>query len=204
MLSIGLTGGIASGKTLVSGRLAERGAFVIDADVIAREVVEPGSAGLNALVNAFSPVILTADKALDRQALRRIIFSDDTARERVNDILHPLIRQRGDELRQAAAASGEFPYSVHAIPLLLETGQADRFDRILVVDVPRDIQLDRLMDRDGADRSQAEAILDAQASREDRLAIADDIIDNSGSPENTLAATDALHRHYLELAGAGR
>jgi dephospho-CoA kinase len=201
MLLIGLTGGIASGKTLVADRFAELGVPVIDADVLAREVVQPGTDGLAALVEQFSNNILTIDKQLDRPALRALIFSEPEHRKTVESILHPLIRQLG-ERRIAEADASQHAYIIYAIPLLVETGQTDRFDRILVVDVPVPRQLERLMNRDGNTRLEAESILNAQASRNDRLAIADDVISNDGSVTDTYHQVDDLHLHYVSLAVA--
>jgi len=201
MLLIGLTGGIASGKTLVADRFAELGVPVIDADALAREVVQPGTDGLAALVEQFSNNILTIDKQLDRPALRALIFSEPEHRKTVESILHPLIRQLG-ERRIAEADASQHAYIIYAIPLLVETGQTDRFDRILVVDVPVPRQLERLMNRDGNTRLEAESILNAQASRNDRLAIADDVISNDGSVTDTYHQVDDLHLHYVSLAAA--
>ena len=195
MLLIGLTGGIASGKTLVSDRFARHGAPVIDADLLAREVVRPGSEGLKALITRFGTTILTPSGELDRSALRKLIFANPSARKAVDETLHPRIRALSDERIEAARTAGH-PYAVYAVPLLVETGQIERFDRIAVVDVPVEVQLERLMARDGTDEAQARAILAAQASREARLAIADDIIDNDGPIERTLARVDELHGKY--------
>lgn len=199
MLLIGLTGGIASGKTLVSNYFIQLGATVIDADLLAREVVLPGTPGLNALITHFSTVILTPKGELDRTALRRIVFANPPDREFLDRTLHPLIRELSDERIEEARRAG-LPYVIYAVPLLVETGQASRFDRIAVVDVPRSVQLERLLARDDSSISEAEAILDAQASREQRLAVADDIIDNSGTREDTEAQVAALHDRYVSLA----
>ena len=195
MLLIGLTGGIASGKTLVSERFARNGAPVIDADLLAREVVRPGSEGLNALIAHFGTAILTPKGELDRAALRELIFVNPPDRQVVDGALHPRIRALSERRIDAARASGH-AYAVYAVPLLVETGQVDRFDRVAVVDVPVAVQLARLMARDGGDEAQARAILAAQATREARLAVADDIIDNDGPIERTLARVDELHGRY--------
>lgn len=199
MLLIGLTGGIASGKTLVSDAFAELGAPVIDADLLAREVVEPGSKGLTQLAEHFGNTILSDDQTLNRPALRTIIFADPAQRKTVDAILHPLIRDLSEQ-RIKAAATQNNAYAVYAIPLLLETNQVERFDRIAVVDVPKEIQIERLMARDETTREKAASILAAQANREERLAIADDIIDNTGSKIDTLAQVNRLHEHYIKLS----
>ncbi len=199
MLLIGLTGGIASGKSLVTDRFAELGAATIDADVVARAVVEPGSEGLAALVERFGEGILAADGTLDRPALRTLVFAEPAAREAVDAILHPLIRTLSARRITAAFEAGA-PYVVYAVPLLVETGQAERFDRIVVVDVPVEVQLSRLLARDGRDAAEARRILDAQATREQRLAVANDVIVNEGSVDATRAAVDALHARFLERA----
>lgn len=199
MLLVGLTGGIASGKTLVSDHFKSLGVPVLDADVLAREVVEPGSQGLNALTRYFTTTILTPKGELDRAALRRIVFANPSDREFLDKTLHPLIRELSDEkIRQARRK--EHAYLIYAVPLLIETDQQDRFDRIVVVDVPRDTQLMRLLKRDDSNEAEANAILDAQASREERLAIADHVIDNTGSVENTYAQINELHSAILSEA----
>ena len=190
---VGLTGGIASGKSTVADLLAARGALVVDADVLAREVVEPGTPGLEALVRRFGPDVLTPDGRLDRPALGRLVFGPDeaarTARRDLEAVVHPAVRARSAEL-EAAAAPGQVV--VHVIPLLVETGQAGSFDLVVVVDVDPAVQRARLLARDGLDPAQADARIAAQASREDRLAAADVVIDNSGG-------RDDLERHVADL-----
>lgn len=198
MLLIGLTGGIASGKTLVSDYFSELGAPVIDADLLAREVVMPGSYGLNTLTNYFTTSILTSTGELDRAALRQIVFANPSDRKFLDKTLHPLIRALSD-IRIEEANNGKHPYLLYAVPLLFETDQQDRFTRIVVVDVPRSVQLQRLLKRDGSEASQANAILDAQASREDRLSIATDVIDNSESIGHTHQQVLDLHEKFLSL-----
>jgi dephospho-CoA kinase len=199
VLLIGLTGGIASGKTLVSDYFSELGAPVIDADLLAREVVMPGSNGLNALTDYFTTSILTSTGELDRAALRQIVFANPSDREFLDRTLHPLIRALS-ATRIEEASTGKHPYLIYAVPLLFETDQQDRFNRIVVVDVPRSVQLQRLLQRDdGSDESQANAILDAQASRKDRLSIATDVIDNSESIEHTHQQVLDLHEKILSL-----
>jgi dephospho-CoA kinase len=196
-LRIGLTGGIASGKSTVTQRFAELGVPVIDADVAARHVVEHGKPGLQQVVRRFGPGVLDASGNLDRAALRALIFSDSASRQALDAILHPLIRC--DMERQAAMVKG--PYLVMAIPLLIESGRArDRVDRVLVVDVDEALQLERVQARDGSSETHARAILAAQASREARLAAADDVLRNSGSVADLRQAVDRLHEQYLQLA----
>lgn len=178
MLRVGLTGGIGAGKSAVSDRLAARGAVVIDADVLAREVVARGTDGLGEVVAAFGPGVLTADGDLDRPALGKLVFGDETARRTLEAIIHPRVRARAAEIEKAAAADA---IVVHDIPLLVETGQADGFDVVLVVDVPVEVQVERLTAQRGMTDAEAEQRIASQASREDRLAVADVVVDNSGS-----------------------
>lgn len=192
IMRVGLTGGIASGKSLVACLLAERGAVVIDADVLAREVVEPGTAGLRAIVERFGEDMVDAQGRLDRARLASVVFSDPRARAGLNAIVHPRVRALSEE-REAASPPGSVV--VHAIPLLVETGQRSRFDEVVVVDVPEDIQLARLMGRDGLSRADALARIAAQAPREERRAAATWIIDNSGTQQETSAQVDRLARH---------
>ena len=196
-LRIGLTGGIASGKSTVTQRFAELGVPVIDADVSARNVVERGKPGLEQVVRRFGPGVLDAHGNLDRPALRALIFNDSGSRQALDAILHPLIR--ADMEQQAASAKG--PYLVMAIPLLVEGGRAhDRVDRVLVVDVDEPLQLQRVQARDGCSETHARAILASQASREARLAAADDVLRNSGSVADLRQAVDRLHEKFLHLA----
>ena len=197
-LRIGLTGGIASGKTTVADRFAELGVVVVDADVIAREVVAPGSEGLGKVVAKFGVSVLTPDGHLDRQRVRNLIFSDAPSRKELEAILHPLIRTTMDERASSAAGA----YVVLAIPLLVEGENSGRVDRILVVDVDEETQLARVMTRDSSSREQARAILLAQASRHVRLAAADDVLVNQGSIEQLRLGVDALHSRYLGLAAS--
>ena len=177
MLRVGLTGGIASGKSAVADELAVHGAVVVDADVLAREVVEPGTPGLAAVVDRFGPEVLTPDGRLDRPQLGRLVFADAAARRDLEQIVHPAVRARAAELERAAPADAVV---VHVIPLLVETGQADDFDLCVVVDLDRETQLQRLQQRNDLSREEAEARLAAQATREQRLAVADRVLDNSG------------------------
>ncbi|MFT4164509.1 MAG: dephospho-CoA kinase [Microlunatus sp.] len=181
MLRVGLTGGIASGKTTVSDALREHGAVVIDADVLAREVVEPGTPGLAAVVERFGTEILTADGHLERAALGRLVFADDQARRDLEAIIHPAVRARAAQLEAAAAPDAVV---VHVIPLLVETGQHDDFDVLVVVDAEPDHQLDRLQQRNSLDFEAAQARIAAQAERHERLAVADIILDNTTDREH--------------------
>ena len=191
--AVALTGGIASGKSLAARRFAEWGIPVIDSDVIAREIVEPGEPAFSEIIERFGTDILLADGRLDRAALRERVFWDPTARADLERITHPRIRERMRE--QAEKASG--PYQLHVIPLLAESGRAREFDRIVVVDCDPALQKKRLQQRDATSSDTAEAMLAAQASREARLAIADDVLSNEGSPEALLAAVDRLHQNYV-------
>jgi dephospho-CoA kinase len=177
VLRVGLTGGIGSGKSEVSRRLAAYGAVVIDADQIAREVVEPGTEGLAEVVAAFGPEVLTPDRALDRARLGDIVFADPELRGKLNAIVHPRVASRMAELERDAAGS----IVVHDVPLIAENGRAGAYDIVVVVDAPPKVQAERLIRRRGMTREQAMARMAAQASREQRLAIADIVIDNSGS-----------------------
>jgi dephospho-CoA kinase len=178
---VGLTGGVASGKSTVSAMLRELGAVVVDADLLAREVVAPGTEGLAEIVAAFGPGVLTPDGALDRPAMGARVFADDDARRRLEAIIHPRVRQRGAEL-EAAAAPGAVV--VHDIPLLAETGQGAAFDAVVVVDVPVETQVERMMSARRMTRAEAEARVAAQASREQRRAVATYVIDNTGTLED--------------------
>ena len=197
-LCIGLTGGIASGKSTVAQRFTELGIPVIDADESSRRVVARGQSGLKAVVDRFGAGVLTAEGELDRRALRDLIFADLQSRRDLEAILHPLIR--ADMEQRAAAAVG--PYLVMAIPLLVEGGTRDRIDRILVVDADEAMQLQRLVARDNVSLEQAKAILAAQADRASRLQAADDVLVNSGTVRELREAVDRLHQQYLRLAEA--
>ncbi len=195
-LRIGLTGGIASGKTAVADLFAARGVPVLDTDQIARDVVEPGTPGLAEVVTAFGPDVLAADGRLDRRALRERVFARPDDRRRLEAILHPLIRA---ELERRSAAAGG-PYQVFVIPLLVEGAGQTRVDRVLVVDCPEDTQLARLMARDGGTEAAARAILAAQASRAERLAIADDVIANTGTLAQLEPQVTKLDTRFRVLA----
>jgi dephospho-CoA kinase len=201
VLQIGLTGGIASGKTLVAGLFAELGAAIVDTDQIARAVVAPGQPGLSAVIKLFSEDILTPEGTLDRAGLRQLVFADPTARASLEAVLHPLIRAQTLVEIDRLARRG-VPYCLIAVPLLVETGFSALVDRILVVDCPEELQLERLMARDHQTPEQASAMLAAQTSRDARLAVADDVIDNSGAVEGTRAQVEKLHLAYMDIAAA--
>ncbi|HXW45793.1 MAG TPA: dephospho-CoA kinase [Streptosporangiaceae bacterium] len=178
MLRVGLTGGIGSGKSVVSSRLAALGAVVIDADLIAREVVAPGTAGLAEVVEAFGPDVLRPDGSLDRPKLGDIVFADADLLGRLNAIVHPRV---GARMRELEASAGAGSVLVHDVPLIAENGLKEQFDLVIVVDVPPELQLRRLVTDRGMTEGQARARMAAQASRQQRLAIADIVVDNSGT-----------------------
>lgn len=198
-LVVALTGGIGSGKTTVSNRLAELGAAVIDTDLIAHELTAPGGAALEAIADEFGSGVFTPDGRLERTALRRVVFESPSARRRLEAILHPRILARMRERLSRV----EGPYAVLVVPLLFEAEQTGVADRILVVDVPEAIQIARVKARSGLAEGEIRRILDSQATRSVRLAGADDLIDNSGLLETLLDQVDALHAQYLKLAAAG-
>lgn len=191
---VGLTGGIASGKSTVSAILAELGAVVIDADALAREVVARGTPGLDAVVAEFGPGLLTPDGDLDRPAMGALVFGDAGARKRLEGIIHPLVHARSAELEAGAA-----PHAVvvHDIPLLAEVGRAGSFDAVIVVDAPPELQVTRMVEDRGWAREDAESRIAAQATRGDRLAIATHVVDNTGSLEEL---REQVERIYTELA----
>lgn len=189
VLSVGLTGGIASGKTTVGKLLAERGALIIDSDLLAREVVEPGTPGLAAIVERFGASVLASDGTLNRQALGALVFADERARADLNGIVHPAVRQRRAELI-AAAVDGSIVVSV--IPLLVENGMQDDFDKVIVVDLPVETQLERLQLRNGLDETDARSRIAAQATRQQRLSAADWVIENSGSYDHLRQQVDMV------------
>jgi dephospho-CoA kinase len=199
-LLVGLTGGIASGKSSVARLFEALGVPVVDADAVAREVVAAGTPGLDAIRVRFGERIIAADGELDRAALRARVFADPAARRDLEAILHPRIRRIMDERLRAACA----PYAIAMIPLLLETGQQDRFDRVLVVDVTPATQLQRAHARDGTPHQTLQGILAAQLDRDNRLAQADDVIDNEGDPQALPAQVARLHESYLARAACLR
>jgi len=195
---VGLTGGIASGKTTVAALFAELGAGLVDTDEIAREVVAVGEPGLDAIVAAFGTAILLPTGGLDRGSLREIVFQDTEARRKLEAILHPLIRARTRSQLDALQA----PYAIVVVPLLIETDFAEIVDRVLVVDCPRELQLERLIQRDQTSAQDAEAMVAAQVDRETRRARADDIIDSSQSLATIRDRSAALHADYLRRAAS--
>jgi dephospho-CoA kinase len=190
---VGLTGGIASGKTTVTDLFATMGATIVDTDLLAREVVQPGTPLLAEIAAHFGPEVLAADGSLDRRRLRERVFADAAERRWLEERTHPAIRRLTDQ--RCAEATG--PYCIVAIPLLVETKGADRFDRVLVVDCEPELQVSRLMARDGIGREAALRMLAAQVSRESRLAAADDVISNDGDLSSLRGQVQALHRRYL-------
>jgi dephospho-CoA kinase len=195
-LVVGLTGGIASGKSLVGAMFVKLGAPLIDTDVVAREVVALGEPGLAAVSAEFGPAVLLPSGELNRPALRSLVFADDAKRRQLEAILHPPIRDR----TRAKLAEIAAPYALVAVPLLVETTFGELVDRILVVDCPESVQLERLMRRDAIPRPEALAMLRAQTDRATRLKVAHDIIDNSGTHESTRRQVELMHRRYLDLA----
>lgn len=196
--SIGLTGGIGSGKSLVADLLGARGAAIIDTDLIAHQLTAPGGAAMPAIREAFGEEVVTAEGALDRAAMRDRVFSDAEARRRLEAILHPMI---GHQAELAAQAAADAPYRVFVVPLLVESGRwTERVDRVLVVDCPEALQVQRVMQRNRLSAAQVEAIMAAQASRAQRLAAADDVIVNDGTLSQVEAAVERLHGVYLDLA----
>ena len=206
MLSVGLTGGIASGKSTVAAQFAALGVPLIDADVVSRELMTPGSPLLQQVVDRFDPVarqrhgqpLRHADGTLDRGLLRRLIIDDAAERRALDALTHPAIRAGMQKLSRLASG----PYQIQVIPLLVENRAATRVDRVLVVDCPEALQLQRLELRDGSSEPQARALLAAQATRQARLAAADDVIVNDGETAALGPQVLALHRKYLALSGA--
>jgi len=198
-LKIGLTGGLGSGKSTVAARFVSHGIEIVDTDAIARELAAPGGVAIPALRAAFGEAMIAADGGLDRARMRALVFADPAARARLEGVLHPLIE--AESLRRAANARS--PYVIVDVPLLVETGRwFERCDRVCVVDCPPELQIARAAGRDGHSREEIEAILAAQASREARLAVADDVIDNSGTLSALQTRVDALHARYLALANS--
>jgi len=197
-LRIGLTGSIASGKTTVANLFAALGVPIVDTDLLSREVVAPGSSLLRQITDHFSMQVQSGDGSLDRQALRKRIFEDPEQRKWLEALLHPAIRELTDARCEAAIG----PYVMVAIPLLVETGGEARFDRVLVVDCDPDLQLARLMARDGATREEALRMLTAQAPRAQRLAAADDVIHNDGDLAALRSQVEKLHLQYVVAAKA--
>ena len=197
-LRIGLTGGIASGKSTVADFFADLGVPVIDTDVIAREVVAKGAPALDQIRDAFGDTVFDDDGKLDRQAMRNLVFSDAGKRRQLEDILHPLIRDA--VVMQVGAVNA--PYMIIVVPLLVESPMKDFIDRVLVVDCSEDVQLSRLQMRDAEDEELARRMIAAQASRDERLGIADDVVVNDADREQTRTTVAALHQAYLEMSRA--
>ncbi|EKO5174475.1 dephospho-CoA kinase [Vibrio vulnificus] len=200
-LVIGLTGGIASGKTTVANLFQQHFAIdIVDADIVARQVVAPGSAGLTAIVDHFGVDILTHEGELDRGQLRQRIFAHSEEKQWLNALLHPMIRRKMiEDLAQVSS-----PYALLVVPLLVENQLQTLCDRVLVVDVEEKTQLQRTMDRDGVDEQQVRAILNAQASRHERLALADDVIKNESKDQDLLQQITDLHQKYLAMSKQNR
>jgi len=194
-LRIGLTGGIASGKSLVADCFAELGIPVIDTDQVARDIVEPGQPALRDIRRAFGDDVFTGDGRLDRRRMRRVVFNDADRRAELEAILHPRIRRE----TAARVETAQGPYVIVVVPLLVETGFDDMTDRVLVVDCPVEMQRARLLERDAENPAQVERILAAQATRAERLTAADDIVDNSGDIDATRDQVRQLHEKYLTL-----
>lgn len=193
---VGLTGGIGSGKSTVAELFVELGAVLVDTDAIAHELTGPGGAAMPALRAEFGAGIAGADGALDRNAMRQRAFADPAAREKLEAILHPMIRRLSDERCRAAAS----PYVILAVPLLVESGAyRERCNRIVVVDCPESLQIQRVMARNGLSVAEVEAIMAAQASRPQRLAVADDVVLNDADLSSLRDQVQALHRKYLLL-----
>ena len=194
---VGLTGGIGSGKSTVADLFVVQGAALVDTDVIAHQLTAAGGAAMPQIVATFGPALANEQGALDRSAMRRMVFADPSARGRLETILHPLIRQISDQRCTEATA----PYVILAVPLLVESGSySERCDRIAVVDCPETVQISRVMARNGLSENEVRAILKAQASREQRLAIANEVIDNGAGLTNLYPRVAELHLKYLALS----
>ncbi|WP_395243058.1 dephospho-CoA kinase [Agromyces sp. MMS24-K17] len=204
MYLIGLTGGIASGKSTVARRLYEHGAIHIDADQLARRVVEPGTPALAAIVEAFGPGMLRADGTLDRERLGALVFADGAARERLNAIVHPAVRELSGRLIEAAEAADPDAVVVYDVPLLVEARVDHPFDLVVVTEAPRRAQVSRLVEERGIEPAQAEARVDAQAAPEERRAIADVVIDTGESLAHTMSQADALWARIVGEQRAAR
>ena len=196
-MRVGLTGGVASGKSTVAAMLADLGAVVIDADALAREVVQAGTPGFDAVVEEFGSELVGPDGELDRPALGRLVFADESSRRRLEAIVHPLVFERYAELEASTPADA---IVVHDIPLLAESGRAADFDAVIVVDAPRETQVERMTRERGWTTEDAESRISAQATREDRLAIATYVVDNTGSLDDLRARVAEI---YAELTGTG-
>lgn len=201
---VGLTGGIGAGKSAVSALLAELGATVVDADALAREVVAPGSEGLSEIEATFGPGVIHADGSLDRAAMAHVVFADPSARQRLEAIIHPRVRARASQIEADARAADPDAVVVHDVPLLVETGQQSSYDLVVVVDVPVPVQVERLMASRGMGEQEARGRIAAQAGRDERLAAADVVIDNSGTLDDLarrVAAVWDKHLAFGHLSG---
>lgn len=198
-LVVGLTGGIGSGKSAVCREFERHSVPIVDADIAARQVVEPGSVGFAAVVKSFGEGILSSG-SIDRGKLRQVIFADDAKRATLEAILHPKIRERID----SQLTELDSPYCILCVPLLVEKGGYQNVDRILLVDCPTEIQIRRVMDRDDLTRGQVEAIMRSQATRDERLRVADDIIENSEAIEALGTQVQELHTKYMAIAALTR
>lgn len=196
MFTVGVTGGIGSGKSSAADRFRQLGVPVIDADVVARQIVEPGMLALQEIINAFGESVANDRGELDRAALRKIIFSDSSRKSQLEAILHPRIY---DEILRLLSELST-PYAIVVIPLLAESKREYPLDRILVIDVPSDVQISRVTTRDDQSTEEVERIISSQVSRHSRLAIADDVIENIGSKDDLYERVDAMHLTYLEYA----
>jgi dephospho-CoA kinase len=197
-MRVGLTGGVASGKSTVSAILRDLGAVVIDADELAREVVAKGTPGLAAVVEEFGPQLLTEAGDLDRPAMGQLVFADESARRRLEAIVHPLVFERIVDLESHAP---EGAVVVHDIPLLAESGRAETFDAVIVVDTPHDVQVDRMVRERGWTHDDARSRIAAQASREDRRAVATYVIENTGTREELRAQVEKIYAELAEQRG---
>ncbi|SDS68714.1 dephospho-CoA kinase [Microterricola viridarii] len=204
MYLIGLTGGIASGKSTVARRLVQHGAVLVDADVLARKAVEPGTPALAAIRETFGDQVLRADGSLDREKLGAVIFHDDAARDKLNAIVHPAVRELGEKMKAEAVAADPDVVIVHDIPLLVEAGRAgEGFDKIVVVEAPKKTRVARLVEERGLDPAHAVARVEAQASDEERRAVADVVIDADGTLAHTMSQVDDLWLQIQAERGVG-
>ncbi len=197
MLTIGLTGGIGSGKSEVAEIFNQLGVPVIDADIIAHEVVEPGTKALSEIIATFGETILTSEGTLDRAKLAGIVFNKPDMKQQLESIIHPRVRE---QIKAFKAAHKNEPYIIVVIPLLLESGQRDLVDRVLVVNAAETVRIQRVLARDGRSEEQIRSIIHNQANDEQRRAAADDNIDNSGSLDDLMTSVRKLHQQYISLA----
>jgi len=201
MLLVALTGGIASGKSTVARRLAEHGAVIVDADQVARQIVEPGEPALARIVEEFGPGVLAADGSLDRPALGAVVFGDPEGRLKLNAITHPAVSERSHALFAAAAAADPDAVVVYDVPLLVEAGRIDEFDLVVVVHAPAETRITRMIEHRGMTREEAQRRLSSQATDAERLAVADVVIDADGTLDETLIQADALWENLRARVG---